>query len=198
MQMRSYCVAAAVWVGVVAPAWAQFKQGEPGGTKVGKSQTSQWRTGMVIKATGGACRGLVGYVPVPTDWPEQQVSIVKEDISPEVRIHYETVDGGVKLMNVRIGQLAAGQEAKALVTVEICRNAIVPPEKTDIYVLPDVKKLPRDDACLSVAQSEDREPRSEDPRLGQEDRRRQGTCLGQDRSDLRLGARQGEVPELVR
>ena len=29
-------------------------------------------------------------------------------------------------------------------TVEIRRNAIVPPEKTDIYVLPDAKKLPRE------------------------------------------------------
>ena len=75
-----------------------------------------------------ACRALVGYVPVPTDWPEQQVSTVTEEISPEAKIHYETVDGGVKLMNVRIGQLAAGQEAKALVTVEICRNAQVPCE----------------------------------------------------------------------
>ena len=144
MKCDSHLVVAVLWRCVVVPAWAQFKQGEPGGAKVGKSQTSQWRTGMIVKASGGACRGLVGYVPVPTDWPEQQVSIVKEDISPEAKIHYETVDGGVKIMNVRIGQLAAGQEAKALVTVEICRNAICRPRTPTSTCFPTLKKLPRE------------------------------------------------------
>ena len=60
---------------------------------------------MVIKASGGACRGMTGYVPVPTDWPEQEVNIVEEDISPEAKVSYEIVDGGVRIMNVKVGQL---------------------------------------------------------------------------------------------
>ena len=62
---------------------------------------------MIIKASGGACQGGNGYMAVPMDWPEQQVTTLKEEISPEIKIHYKTLEGGVKLMNVRIGQLAS-------------------------------------------------------------------------------------------
>jgi len=127
-----------------APALAQFKQNEDAeGPKVGDARVSQWRTGVMIKAANGPCNGLAGYIPVPTDWPEQEVKVMAEEISPEVRVSYEMVDGGVKLMNVRIGRLAVGQEAKALVTVEVRRSVILPPEKTDSYVIPDPKKISR-------------------------------------------------------
>ena len=56
---------------------------------------------MIVTASGGACHDLTGYVPVPTDWPEQYVSTVKEDVSPEAEITYEMIDGGVMVMNVR-------------------------------------------------------------------------------------------------
>ena len=164
----SSLLVAIVWLSAIAPTSAQVKQGEPAGPKMGESHVSRWQVGMIVTASGGACRDLTGYVPVPTDWPEQQVTIVEEDISPEAKVSYEMVDGGVKIMNVRIPQLAAGQEAKALVTVEIRRSAILPPENTDIYVLPDPKKLPREIRPLPDAQSEDREPRSEDSRPGQD------------------------------
>ena len=45
--------------------------------------------------------GITGYVPVPTEWPEQEVSIIEEEVSPEAKVTYETVDGGVKIMNVQ-------------------------------------------------------------------------------------------------
>ena len=143
MQVRFLLVAAILWNGAFSLAWAQFKEGEPGGAKVGQSQTSRWQAGVMVRASGGACRGLVGYVPVPTDWPEQQVETVEEEISPEAKVSYRMVDGGVRLMNVRIPQLASGQEAKALITIEIQRNMILPPDDTDIYVLPNTQKLPR-------------------------------------------------------
>ena len=141
---NGFWLAAVVAVCVVGSASAQFKEGEPDGTKVGESRVSQWRTGVIIRASGGACRGLTGYVPVPTDWPEQEVKTVEEDISPSVKVSYQMIDGGVKVMNVRIPQLASGEEAKALSTVEIRRSVILPPENTDIYKLPETRKLPRD------------------------------------------------------
>jgi hypothetical protein len=143
MRTRISLYVAVVWLSAFTFAWAQFKQGDSGGAKTGKSQVSQWRTGVIIKASGGPCRGLAGYAPVPTDWPEQQVTTVNEEVSPEAKISYETVDGGVRIMNVRIAQLAAGQEAKALVTVEIRRQAILPPDDTDGYVFANTKKLPQ-------------------------------------------------------
>lgn len=144
MLKRVWFIAAAAWLGVAASALAQFKQGEPDGAQIGEAKVTRWRAGIVVKASGGPCQGIVGYAPVPTEWPEQQVSTVAEEISPEAKIRYEFVDGGVKIMHLSIAKLAAGEEAKALVTLEIRRSAILPPEKTDAYVLADTKKLSRE------------------------------------------------------
>ncbi len=81
---------------------------------------------------------------MPTDWPEQEVKVVTEDISPEVRLHYETLEHAVKIMSFKIAQIAPGQEVKALVTFEVRRSAILPPDDTSKYVLADPKKLPRE------------------------------------------------------
>ena len=142
MPRRSWFVVAVVWLSLAGPALAQFKEGEPEGPHIGEAKVSRWRAGMIVTASGGPCQGMAGYAPVPTDWPEQQVTTVSEEISPEAKVSYEFVDGGVKIMNVRIAKLAAGEEAKVLITVEIRRSVILPPEDTDIYVLPDSKKLP--------------------------------------------------------
>jgi hypothetical protein len=146
MQTRRSLVAIVLWLAAVAPAVAQFKEGgkEAEGTKLGKSEVTRWRLGLVITAAGGACRGGTGCMSVPMDWPEQDVSIVEEDVSPEIKIHYAQLSTGAKAMNIKIGRLASGQEAKALVTFEIRRSEILPPKDTDAYVLADPEKVPRD------------------------------------------------------
>jgi hypothetical protein len=130
--------------GVASSACAQFKEEaeEPGGVRLGEAKTQKYRAGMSVTAVGGPCKAIHGYIPIPTDWPEQQVSTVKEEISPEAKVSYRTVQSTVKVMEVRIAYLPPGQEAKAIVTFEIRRHAILPPEKTDLYVLPNIKKLP--------------------------------------------------------
>ena len=135
--------AALIWLGLTTSASAQFKEGgsEPNATKTGQTQVTRWRAGMIIKASGGACKGITGYAPVPTEWPEQEVNTVNEEKAGGAQINYELVDGGAKIMTVRVGHLASGEEAKAIVTVEIRRSTILPPEKTDIYSIPDPGKL---------------------------------------------------------
>ena len=144
MRIR-FLLVALFWLGLATSASAQFKEGgsEPNDTKTGQTQVTRWRTGMTIKASGGACKGLAGYTPIPTDWPEQEVNTVNEEKGGGAQISYETVDGGAKIMTVRVGHLASGDEAKAIVTVEIRRSTILPPEKTDIYSIPDPAKLTR-------------------------------------------------------
>ncbi|MCE5269284.1 MAG: transglutaminase family protein [Planctomycetaceae bacterium] len=144
MKTHVVLLAAIVALSGLPNATAQFKQGETGGPKVGKSEVTQWQIGVLVKAASAACRGGNGYISVPMDWPEQEVNVVKEEVSPEIKIRYTQMEHGLKVMNVKLGQLTAGREAKALVTFEIRRSAVLPPDKTDIYELPDVKKLPRD------------------------------------------------------
>jgi hypothetical protein len=131
-------------VAILASAQAQFKEGEAGGDKVGKSETSKWCVGVVVKASGGACRGLSGYAAIPMEWQEQEVSVFKEDTTPEVKLRYEKLGNDVKMLSFKINQLPGGQEAKALITFEVRRSQVIPPEKTDGFVVPDPKKLPRE------------------------------------------------------
>lgn len=122
-------------------AWAQFKKpGDEQGAKLGKTTTQRWRSGMVVIAEGGSCSDMVGTIPVPVDWPEQQVIVVDEEVSPLARISYDAIEG-VKQMIVTIPNLPAGREVKALVTFEVKRSEQVPPDDTDIYQLPEKRKL---------------------------------------------------------
>jgi len=125
-------------IGAASSALAQFDdRSEPGGTKMGKEETSKWRCGVIITASGGPCQGISGYIPVPTDWPEQQVKVAHEDISREVSIKYQTLEGSVRIMMFTIPHLESGKEAKAVVTFEIRRTMILAPEKTDGYKFVD-------------------------------------------------------------
>jgi hypothetical protein len=143
MRMRFLLVVALLWFGLTTSALAQFKKGgtEPNDVKTGETQVTRWRAGMVIRASGGACRGITGYAPIPTEWPEQEVNVIKEEKDGGAHISYDLVDGGAKIMTVRVGHLDSGAEAKAIVTLEIRRSTILPPKKTDIYSIPDAAKL---------------------------------------------------------
>jgi hypothetical protein len=144
MHPRLLAIGAAVWLGLCATGFAQFKGGEePGGIRFGETKTQKWRCGVQVDAFGGPCRNIIGYIAFPSEWPEQEVRIVGEDISPEAKVSYETLDGTAKLMMVKIPFLGGGHSAKAILTLEIHRRAILAPADTSVYRLPDVKKLDR-------------------------------------------------------
>ena len=144
IHVASLALASSLLFAAAAP--GQFQEGDPGGTRLGEALTQRWKVGMIVTAVGGTCKGIVGYVPVPVEWPEQQVTVVEEDISPSAKISYRTIGGTMKLMVVKIPMLPSGQTANCLVTLEVKRHAQEPPSEseTDEYVLPNVKKLPRD------------------------------------------------------
>lgn len=132
------------WLLAVTSAWGQFQQGgDPGGAELGESQTQRVQSGVIVRAVGGPCFGTTAYIPVPIDWPEQEVKIVEEDISPEAKVRYQTIDETVKLMIVSIPRLAAGKDAKAVATFEIRRSVILAPTDTGQFELPDSRKLDR-------------------------------------------------------
>lgn len=115
------------------------------GVQLGKDVTSQYQIGMIVTAKGGPCTGIYATAPVPVDWPEQTVQIMKEELSPAVqKIDYRMVNGSVKQMLVSMPLIPPGVEAKALVTVEIRRFSLLPPADVSVFVMPNDKKLPRE------------------------------------------------------
>ena len=144
--MRSTLILLSIACNVVAavPVRAQFGgEDQSNGVKLDKEFTECYKVGMTVRALGGPCHGLLATIPVPTDWPEQKVRIVDEEITPNVRhVNYRTLEGGVKQMLVSIPYLANGEVARALVTFEVRRYSLQAPDDPASFVLPT--KLDRD------------------------------------------------------
>jgi hypothetical protein len=126
---------------VAAPAFAQFKDGNPGGAKTGQSQAHRWKAGVIIQAASGPCRSVTGYVPVPMEWPEQTVKIVAQDVSPGVKVSYQTLNDSAKLLLINIPWIAQGDQVKAVVTFECNRSMQLLPDDKSAFVLPVAKEL---------------------------------------------------------
>ncbi len=127
------------------PAAAQFDTTPQHGAKLDKALTKKIKIGVSITAVGGPVRGMVGTIPVPTEWPEQQVRIVDEDVTPSVRaITYRMLDAGAKQMVISVPQLKTGEEAHAFITFEVTRHSLVPPDDTSIFHAPAKDKLPKE------------------------------------------------------
>jgi hypothetical protein len=125
-------------------ALAQFSEESTKGPRPDKEVVEKWQIGMVVTAASGTCGGLVGTVTLPVDWPEQKVSVVAEDFSPFVTSHTERMVGAVKQLVLTIPELPAGEEARAVVTVEIRRRSLLPPDDPGIFVKVSSKKLHKD------------------------------------------------------
>ncbi|MCA9188215.1 MAG: transglutaminase-like domain-containing protein [Pirellulaceae bacterium] len=112
--------------------------------RLGPAKTARWRVGISVKA-GGPVAGIFATFPVPTEWPEQQVRVVKEDFSPHISdVDSRVLDSGVKQMLVTIPQIPAGGTAEAILTFEVDRHPILAPEDTSIYERPEKRRLPKD------------------------------------------------------
>lgn len=127
----------ALLLGSISSARAQFEEtANSHGPRPDRTLTQRFKVGVIIRAAG-ACQGIKATLPVPIEWPEQKVQLVDEDVSPDVRgVEYRTVSGSVKQMVVDIPSLAAGQEARAILTVEISRATLLPPEDPSRFSIP--------------------------------------------------------------
>jgi len=94
------------------------------------AKPQRWQVGMTVDAPG-AMTGILATVPVPVPWPEQEVKLLAQDVSPGVTIRYETLSGGVTQMKIIIPRLNAGRSAKALLTLEVVKASIAAPAETD-------------------------------------------------------------------
>jgi len=121
-------------VAMGAIARGQFLEPDGGGSAaigLGDVRVQKYRVGVAVTAEGGPCRGIYATLPVPHDWPEQKVRVINEETTPHVKsLRYRMLPGDIKQMVVEIPDLAAGQQAKAIVTFELERAAIHAPKDT--------------------------------------------------------------------
>ena len=126
--------------------WAQLNEKpelSPNGIQLGEPVVQRWQVGVSVQAPNGPVRNLLITIPVPTDWPEQTVKVLEEDLSPNIgQVGYRIVDNGVKQMMVGIPAVPPGGEVHAILTFEITTYQVLPPDDTSQLVIP--RNPPRD------------------------------------------------------
>ena len=133
---------AIAWAGLLAmPAASAQILGGPAGEdagRYGEPVVKRLRVGAEIDASSGACRDVLAIVAIPWECAEQDVRIIDQDVSPEVRqVEYRELDSGeVRQMLIRIPFLAAGTTARAVMTFEVTVRPVLPPEQTDDLQIP--------------------------------------------------------------
>jgi hypothetical protein len=116
---------------------------DPAAVRFGEAISTRYRVGAKVSAKGSDVHDIYIMVAVPLECAEQEVHILEEDISPQVTdVQYRTLptdkraEPGARQMLITIPQLAAGQDAQALITYEVVTKAILPPEETASLKIP--------------------------------------------------------------
>ena len=101
------------------------------------SQESVWEFGMQLSSRGDV-RGVTGTIPIPRNWPEQEVVLEFEQKSENVReLKYSDPTKTSRQLEFKIKRLATDDSAEALVRFRIKKFAIQAPTKTNQLVIPD-------------------------------------------------------------
>jgi hypothetical protein len=107
-----------------------------------EAQTQKWEFGISVRAAGGPCGGILATFPIPADWPEQEVKVAVEQVTPHIRrLNYRENDG-LKQAVFEIPQLAPNDTATCFLTLDIKRRAQRPPANSGRLIVP--KDIPRD------------------------------------------------------
>lgn len=127
-------VAGGVTASVPVPAVAQELTFE-------EQPASRWRIGLSLK-TPVTCVNVLATFPIPTDWPEQTVTLRSQNVDRSARWQVRELPGGAKQVVVQIPRVNAGTTVEAMFEFDISRSRILPPDETESLVIP--KRLPRE------------------------------------------------------
>jgi transglutaminase-like putative cysteine protease len=115
----------------------------PGTERFQPAATVRFQVGAIVTAKRGACRDIYAMVALPLECDLQSVKQLSQDVSPEVAevVVRELAGGGARQMLISIPQLAAGAEARAVVTFEVTPNLILPPSESESATLVIPKRV---------------------------------------------------------
>ena len=179
----------------VSPAFAQFKEGDPGGAKTGAAQAHKWKAGVVVTAAGGPCRSIVGYMVVPIEWPEQTVKVCEQEVSPGAKVSYQPLGDSAKPDGRAHSVDRRGPAVQGSGDLRSESQHAVEARRQDGFRAAGGQKPQSRLATLPGGQSLDRGPERQDPQGGQGDGGRCQAGLGPRRSLVRLDADAGEIQD---
>lgn len=113
------------------------------GPRLGTSLSQIWRAGIIIPA-GSQMSDVEVTIPVPMEWPEQKIVKIDEgklDPALSGKIRYRIVNDGATEMILNLGRMRPHRPVEIIVAFELENFELLPPSRTDIYVIP--KQTPR-------------------------------------------------------
>ncbi len=103
----------------------------------GDPQTTTWRIGLKLDTRGVTCNDILATFPLPTDWPEQSVKLIRQDIDPLVnRWEIRALEGGVRQAALTIPRALAGSDPEVIFELQITKSRVLGPEATADLSIP--------------------------------------------------------------
>ncbi len=100
--------------------------------------TNRWKVGVQIKTGRSSVKGMLVTIPVPTDWPEQKVTIVEENLPPSIRdVQYRDVEQCVKQLVAKIPSIPANELVEMTVIFQVTTQQINGPTDTTMFKIPN-------------------------------------------------------------
>jgi len=104
----------------------------------------QWEIGLTV-ASPGVLTGVSGTITLPLDWPEQKVTIIKQEVPAGIKVQSRIIGSDVKQMLITIARVNPTHSLRISYTVEVERWSITAPKRTHelkipVIVTPDLRK----------------------------------------------------------
>ena len=110
------------------------------GIKLSEPVESTWEFGVRVNSAGSGKQISVS-VPIPREWPEQELEVVKQNKSDNVgRLVEKDVTKYARKFNYTVSRLGAGDTAVGAIEFKVKKRLIIAPKDTSQYVI--AKKVP--------------------------------------------------------
>lgn len=98
---------------------------------------NRMQVGVRMAAKDASAFNMLVTLPVPADWPEQTVTLVNEEVPPDInRVSYRELNSGVKQLVFNVTKMRPRVEVKLLMTYKVVTSQINAPEDTSVFIRP--------------------------------------------------------------
>ncbi len=114
---------------------AQEVVDQPAGITFGDPVDSVWEFGLKIKASGNA-RRITASVPIPMDWPEQEIEILGEQKTPNVgKFRKQNPTEQTRQFTFNVNRMSGHQPESGIIRFRIKKRFIIAPQETNQFVI---------------------------------------------------------------
>jgi transglutaminase-like putative cysteine protease len=98
-------------------------------------RTYRVKVGFRVEASGGKLNNVTAIGPIPMDWPEQEVRLLSEKVTPGARISQNVFPGQRAMMKLQTASIAEGESAQVERLYEVTRyrmQFVLPPDELSL------------------------------------------------------------------